>query len=185
MGNMKITIGSEGMGIWSGKYLTYVLKIMNYTEIEYKNIDNCDLIISSFALNQEGRWNNKKKKYIYWTGESELPEESENHTKSLHISTTIENKLKNHIYLPFFLYSEHLNKERKYTNQNRKYLLAYCNSARVEERESMFNLFVKKKGKDLCHSFGRCNGKYPETKQKFIPGSWNGMELIDTYKDYT
>ena len=49
----------------------------------------------------------------------------------------------NYLYIPFFLYCPLFNKRRKYNNNDRKYLLAYCNSKVVFEREDVFNLFVE------------------------------------------
>ena len=86
--------------------------------------------------------------------------------------------------MPYFLKSPYINKKRKHINLNREYLLAYCNSNCVPLREQIFDLFVKKYGASLCHSYGSCFGSYPETNNK-IEGKWNNIKLIDTYRNYT
>jgi hypothetical protein len=60
----KIIVGSEGMGIWGKKFLTFFLKKLGFSDIEYKNSDECDIIISSHFFSQENKWNNKNKIYI-------------------------------------------------------------------------------------------------------------------------
>lgn len=91
---------------------------------------------------------------------------------------------KNYIYVPYCLYSNHIYKNRKYENKNRKYFLAYCHSNSIIEREYLFDLFVKKKGVHLCHSLGECCGSFKETKIKKIDGNFMNEDLISTYKDY-
>jgi len=92
--------------------------------------------------------------------------------------------VRNYIYVPFCLFSNHIYKNRKFKNRNRKYFLAYCSSRPIYEREYMFDLFVKKKGIHLCHSFGKCYGRYKNTKIKDVPEGFMNEDLIDIYKDY-
>tara|TARA_B110000971_G_C20024472_1_gene508066 strand:+ start:899 stop:2422 length:1524 start_codon:yes stop_codon:yes gene_type:complete len=179
---MSIIIGSEGHGAWGGKVINYILKKINYIDIQYKNSKDCDVIISSHFFDGEKQWNTQKKRYIYWTGESVVPDKNKNELQSIRLFSFFSN-LKNCLYVPFCLNSPHLYKNRKYENKNRKYVLAYCNSNKVEEREEIFNLFVKKAGIKLCNSYGKCHGIYPETN-KHIGGGWGDMKLIDTYKDH-
>ena len=180
----KIIVGSEGMGIWGKKFLTFFLKKLGFSDIEYKNSDECDIIISSHFFPHENKWNNKKKIYIYFSGERLVPPVSTYAENHIYIITTIEKNLNNNIYMPYFLKSPYINKKRKHINLNREYLLAYCNSNCVPLREQIFDLFVKKSGVSLCHSYGSCFGSYPETNNK-IEGKWNNIKLIDTYKNYT
>jgi hypothetical protein len=77
-----------------------------------------------------------------------------------------------------------LYKNRIAPNINRKYLLAYCNSHKVKEREDVYNLFVKKAGPKVCHSYGSCYGNYPNTRITKLGGGFNGDILINLYKNY-
>jgi hypothetical protein len=186
---MKIVIGSEGMGFnknWrtGDVIITYLLKkIYPNVEIENKNTPHCDFIMSSLFSNHEPLWNTQKNKYIYWSGESDDPVKNSCASTELYITTT-HNSNANHIYTPYVLYSPHLYKERKYINNNRPYLLAYCSSHRCYEREEIFNMFVRKTNYKMCHSYGKCHGNFPSTKQVSIGGNWQTEELIDTYKNY-
>ena len=174
------------MGIWGRKVIDYLLhKAYPGIKLEYKNSPECDCVVVSNFISIEPLWNTTKKKYIYWSGESFSPTKSEYETQHLYILTTIQSSIISSLYIPYFLYSPHLYKERKYTNQNRKYILAYCNSNKIPEREQIFNLFVKNTSDKLCHSYGSCFGNYPSTIIKKVGGGWGGQKLIDTYKDYT
>ena len=104
--------------------------------------------------------------------------------ESLYILTSITN-IENSLYTPYCLYSPHLYKERKYNNINRKYLLAYCNTNKIPERENIFDTFVEKTMNDSCHALSSCHGKYHETQKQIVGGNWSDENLIDTYKDYT
>ena len=180
----KIIVGSEGMGgQWGGKVIMYLLKKIGYDEIIYKNIYNCKFIIKSHFLNIEKKWNRTKNRYIYWSGESYIPEKSNKETKSIYMLTTLEN-MNNYIYIPYVLYSPYLYLERKYNNIDRKYLLAYCNSNHVRERENIFDMFIEKTSINLCHALGNCCGKYPNSRILKASGGWDDKILIDIYKDY-
>jgi hypothetical protein len=178
---MELIIGSEGMGVpWGKIVIEYLFKQLDIN-IKYQNTDNCDLIIKTFGIDLEKEWNHKPKKYIYWSCEAYIPSESKYQTKNLYI-TTIKNIVPNHLYVPYFLYSPHLYKNRISPNINRKYLLAYCNSHFVPEREYMYHLFVQKS--KLCHALGNCCGTHPETKLDKINGDWTSDQLIKTYTNY-
>lgn len=182
---MDIIIGSEYMGIWGRKIIDYILYKINYTNIIYKNCNECDLIIISFFFKLEPIWNKNKKKYIVWSGEPFFPKKiNQNITNKLYVGTTHHLDKGNYIYAPYCLFSNHIYKNRKYENKNRKYFLAYCFSHSTFEREYIFDLFVKKKGIHLCHSLGKCCGSFKETKIKKIDGNFMNEDLIDTYKDY-
>ena len=182
---MKIAIGSEGMGRWGDRLIIALLKKLfpNYT-IETKNNEHCILIIKSHFNNSEPLWNKMPKRYIYWSGESyAVKEMSKFEHKALHFNSKLSND-KNQVYFPYILYSPHLLKERKYVDNERPYLLAYCHSHKVDEREKLFNLFVEKTSADKCHAFSACCGKYPSTRKPKIEGFWWSDSLIDTYKNY-
>jgi hypothetical protein len=182
---MSIVIGSEGMGWEYGSYvLSYLLNKLGYSNIEYKNNDMCSFIVLSGELCNQPLWNTKPKKYIYYSGEHTTPDRNINEIKSLYVLTKLYDNINNYIYIPFMLWSSYIYKERKYINNDRKYLLAYCNNHRINEREYMFNLFVSKTNTNTCHSFSGCYGNYPQTRKPKIDGHWASSNLIDTYKDY-
>jgi hypothetical protein len=180
---MKIIIGSEGMGHWGAPVINQLIcKLYPDAKIEYSNNDNCNFIIKS-VFGMEHSWNKNMKKYIYWSGENYNPSESGYQTEKLYMITTLNNNIDN-LYIPFFLYANNLYKERIILNNDRKYLLAYCNSNPIKEREEIFNLFVEKTSDKLCHSYGNCFGNYSSTRKQKAPGNaWNN-ELINIYKDY-
>lgn len=181
---MILTIGSEGLGSWGKDIINFLInKLDNNIVIRYENNNSCDLIISSMFVNYEKEWNTNMKKYIYWSGEYYHPYESKYQTKKLYILTTIQNSM-DYLYVPYFLYSSHLYKDRISPNINRKYLLAYCSSRAINHREELFNIFVENTSDNSCHALGSCYGKYPHTKFKDVDGGWCGTELIHTYTDY-
>jgi hypothetical protein len=182
---MKIAIGSEGMGRWGDRLIIDLLKKLFPNDIiETNNVEYCILIIKSHFKNLEPLWNKDPKRYIYWSGESYAVEDKSTFEhKSLHFNSLLSGA-QNHVYFPYILYSPHLLKERKYVNLKRPFLLAYCNSKKVAEREKVFNLFVEKAGEDRCHSLSDCCGKYPSTKKQKAEGFWWSDSLIDTYKNY-
>ena len=148
-----------------------------FKTINIDNTDNCDIIIKSPLSGST--WNNKKKKYIYWSGESRYVQLSEFHTKYLQILSFISNE-SNSIYIPFCLESRHIYKNRINTNLNREFLIGYCCSNNVEIREQIFSKFVEKVGIKNCASFGTCCGNYEETK-KVCGGDYQGDSLIHCY----
>jgi hypothetical protein len=181
---MKILIGSECMGIWGKDILDYLFyKLNNNIEVSYENNMDCNFIIKSVFTDLEKEWNTNLKKYIYWSGEYYLPKDSIYHTKRLYIITTINNDFEN-IYIPYFLFSSHLYKERIAKNINRKYLLAYCSARQIDHREEIYNTFVENSPENSCHAIGKCFGKYENTKLNSIPGGWTNIELIHAYTDY-
>ena len=183
---MEIVIGSEKNGFeYSKDVLIYLIqKIFPGINIVNKNDDTCDIIVSSnnWGTSDSDRWNRILKNYIYFSGESYFPPLSQYHKDYIYILTTLCEE-ENYLYVPFFLLSPHLYLNRKYTNNNRPYLLAYCNGNPIKEGQEMFNIFVEKTSVSTCHSFN-CYGNYPETKQPKIEGSWSTSEIIDTYKNY-
>lgn len=139
------------------------------------NINNeCDLVIKSCLSGCEN--NDENKPYIYWSGENRIPNKSKYETFSISFSTTITD---NSIYIPFCLESNHIYKDRLYSN-NYEYILGYCASNPVPIREETFNKFVEKIGIDNCVSFGSCYGKYKETN-KNCGGDFQGLSLINNY----
>lgn len=173
-------IGSEGMGRWGSRIINSLIsKINNNRKIIYENVENCNFIVKSHFNRDEPLWNNCKKPYLLWSGESYTVPVPPQATKFLHIATTY---LPKSIYVPYVLDSPYLYKERNIST-NRPYLLAYCSSNPVYIREMLFNKFVEK-NKNGCHALGRCfGGKYPEFHKK-VDGTWESNELIDVYQNY-
>jgi hypothetical protein len=188
-----IILGSEGMGrihvpivgeLWGKKVIEYLIRrLYSNINIVYKNNNDCNFIISSHFERNNPYWNYKKKKYMYWSGESYVPKTNENEIKSIYLLTFIIDK-QNFLHIPYFLYSPHLYKQRKYINNKREYFLGYCSSNKVIEREKIFNLFVNKKGIEMCHSYGKCYGNYPKTNKRKIQNKWYGDDIIDKYSKY-
>jgi hypothetical protein len=177
---MEIIIGSEGMGVpWGKKVIEYM--IQKIRKVKYQNTPDCDIIITTFGKDLEPEWNTQPKKYIYWSCEFFDPPENKHQTKKLYITTT-KSFMDHHLYVPYFLYSPHLYKDRIAPNINRTYFLAYCNSHFIHEREYMYHLFVQKSNQ--CHALGKCCGNHPETKIKKVEGDWGGMQLMNAYSQY-
>ena len=65
---MKIVVGSEAMGCWGEKYISFILNKMGYKTIEWKNSMDCNIIISGGFFHIEPIWCNLNKKRVYWTG---------------------------------------------------------------------------------------------------------------------
>ena len=148
-----------------------------FKHIEVKNNDECDLIIKSPLSGDI--WNKTKKPYIYWSGENRYVSFSEYHTKYLQILSFISNK-PNSLYIPFCLESAHIYKNRINTNLNREYLIGYCASNLVIEREEFYTKCVEKAGVNNCIAFGNCYGNYKETQKK-IGGDYQGLGNIYEY----
>ena len=182
----KIKIGSEGMGSWGSKIVDYLLKLI-YPDIEilWENNEDCDIIVKSHFYNTERKWTNMKKPYIYWSGEPFVANLNNNHTKFINIHTCFE---PNTLYIPFCIFHKGFDGEerlfqRKYINYDRKYLVAYCNSRKVYEREHLFNLLVQRTATGRCRSLGNCYGNYPQTNI-VIGDGWHGDKLHIEYSKY-
>jgi hypothetical protein len=184
---MQLIIGSEKCGYdYGGKILEYLVKKINpAVDLIVQDCNISDVIISShmFTIYPCDSINKTKKNYIYFSGEAYEPPLSQYHDKYISILTVLNNK-PNQIYIPYFLSSPYLYLERKYVNNKRPYLLAYCCSNPVKEREDFFNIFVQKTTTKDCHSFGSCKGKFPATHIGKLPGTWYSGEIIEKYKDY-
>jgi len=182
----QIIVGSEGMGKWGKPFINFMLKALGYEKIVYSNEAGCSFILSSLFLGMEPSWNRQKKKYLYWSGESTTPQTNCNASKELFVITTLEKEGSNCMYVPYFLYHPQLPKlynQRKFDTKHRKFLVAYCSRNRKTYREEFFNMLVERKGRDTCHSLGRCCGKYPETRRP-VPGDWHDTRLVEEYKKY-
>jgi hypothetical protein len=198
----KITIGSEGRGSWG---LYWVIKSIRekfkdceiiippyvtqwspdlitgqFENITVKeNSKDCDFIIKSNFLHDEAEWNTSSKKYIYWSGESYGPQKSEYQSDFINLFTSDPEDEKT-AYMPFFMYSPFLNRDKIERKHERNKLVAYCHNNMVKIREDIFNLFVEKSKNNSCTSYGNCYGKYPETNNK-IHAFWFHENLIKHY----
>ena len=180
---MKLIIGSECMGSWGKDIINFIIKKVNPNIlITYENSPDCDIIVKSL-FPKEKEWNTQPKKYIYWSGEYYFPFKTELSTKDLFIITTLDIST-NNLYVPYFLYSPHIYKDRIKPNIDRKYLLAYCSSRSIQNREDIYNCFVEKMPDNSCHALGNCCGKYPNTKIEKVAGSWTSDTLIESYSNY-
>lgn len=184
---MQLIIGSEKCGYaYGGKVLVYLIKILlKDIKLCLEHCDSSDLIISShnFEMFNCDTINTQKKNYVYFSGESYDPPFSIYHDKYIYMKTVSEPS-PNSMYIPYLLYSPHLYMDRKYKGNKRPYMLAYCNSNSIQQREDFFNTFVEKTSVSVCHSFGSCKGKYPETYIGKLNGIWSDDIIIDKYKDY-
>jgi hypothetical protein len=170
---MKYNIGFELSGEIFPNTIVFKKLFLNY--LQNKNNNKCDIIIKSCLSGNI--WNKDIKPYIYWSGENRIPIKSKYESNSLYILTTKSN-LENSIYIPFCLESHHIYKNRLYKNNNRKYIIGYCASNKVKEREDFFNNSVDKFGIEKCISFGSCFGKYKDTNN-ICGGNFQGLELIN------
>ena len=183
---MNLIIGSENCGnfyLQSNTFNKLFKIILPNLKIFEKNTSECNLIIKSPLLGEI--WNNDyNKPYIYWSGESYLPEIKSNNNNYLEIYTTIENK--DYLYIPFCLESNHIYKDRIDKNINRPLLLAYCHSNKVSEREKNFyNQFIKKTGTNKCKAYGNCYGDYKETHEPLNDNNnFQGYGIINKYKNH-
>lgn len=204
---MVLTVSSEGLGVYSNKIIVqrFLKHIDANTEFKWyvpenrklpteteanvtitRTAPDVDIIVSSVFTQRwnEPRWNQKSKKYIYWSGEPEIPGMSVKHTEFLFFLThrPPPDFKYPYLHLPFVLFSPFLYKNRL-GNNNPKYLLAYCNSNTIEYRELVYDKFVAASPKGSCGALGKCCGSHPET-QKEIPGRWESEILIDEYRNY-
>jgi hypothetical protein len=201
----KITIGSEGRGSWG---LYWVIKSIRekfkdceiilppYTTqwspdlitgkfnniIVKENSSECDFVIKSNFEYDEPNWNTSSKKYIYWSGESYGPTRSEYESEHINLLTggPFDEKT---AYMPFFMYSPFLYKDKYANHEAKKKRIAYCNNNLIQIREDIFNFFVEKIGANSCSSLGNCFGKYQETNKK-IEAFWFHEKLIKEYSEY-
>lgn len=189
----KIIVGSEGKGDWSSKLTNYLLKLAYPNmEIEWKNTEDCDIIIRSHFFNIEKQWTNKKIPYILWSGEKwSLPVKSYLPIVSLQTVTRDKNEYHNYFHIPY-VYDKYDLKMgstvRKYPvskyidfENKRPYMVAYCNSAQILEREKMFKLLQTIDKTGTVHGLGKCSNTMGG---KLITGDWSSDVLIDTYSKY-
>lgn len=148
-----------------------------FDNIKIDNTDNCDLIIKSPLSGNI--WNKNKKPYIYWSGESRDIQHNKYHTKYLEI-LSFHSENPNSIYIPFCLESAHIYKERFNKDLNRQYIIGYCSSNTVQEREELYTKFVEKAGINNCIAMGNCYGNFKET-QKIVGGDYQGLGNIHSY----
>lgn len=183
MYNLKI--GTENFGeyyIYTNTFKYFLKKIFSQYNFTLEKSNKCDFIIS--APFDSVKWNEDfKKPYIYWSGESYLPQIKSTENNYLEIYTTIENK--DYLYIPHCLESAHIYKDRIDKNINRQLLLAYCHSNNVPEREQFYNLFIEKTSVKLCKAYGTSYGNYNDSYEPINDGhDFQGLELINKYKNH-
>ena len=174
---MKYDIGFELSGEIFPNTIVFKKLFLNY--LQNKNNNKCDIIIKSCLSGNI--WNKDIKPYIYWSGENREPIKSKYEKNSIYILTTKSN-INNSIYIPFCLESHHIYKDRLYKDNDRKYIIGYCASNKVDIRETFFNKCVEKIGIDKCISYGHCYGNYKKTNEN-CNGGFQGMGLIKEYSE--
>lgn len=174
---MKYSIGTE----LSGEIFpnTIVFKKLFSNNFKSQCNNNCDIIVRSCLSGNI--WNKDVKPYIYWSGENRIPKKSKYENNSIYILTTKYN-IDNSIYIPFCLESNHIYKNRLYLGNERKYMIGYCASNKVDIREEFFNKCVEKYGIDKCISYGSCYGNFKDTNFK-CNGCFQGLGLIKNYSN--
>lgn len=150
-----------------------------FKNISLENSENCDIIIR--APLSGDRWNKNKKPYIYWSGENRYVPYSDFHTKYLEILSFKSNN-PNSLYIPFCLESENIYKKRINTKLDRIYIIGYCASNPIHEREELYTKFVEKAGINNCIAMGNCYGNFIETQKK-ISGSFQDPQIIKNYSN--
>jgi hypothetical protein len=180
---MELIIGSEGKGSYGKPLVEYLLHLI-YPDrpIIWENSYRCDLIVRSHFLNFEPEWVDSSYKipYLLWSGES-YPVYFKRNVDCIGISSFYTT---HHYYCPFMWFNLKLKGyNRMYTNIDRPYNVAYCNSNSVTIRENMFNSLVEVFNNQGVHALGRNFGKYPETKNK-VEGPWHNNDLIKNYSQY-
>jgi len=179
---MNITIGYEKCGEYGQHSINSLLSQL-YKDCNIIWTQQPDTSIDFMVSSTDGKaWNTQKHKYIVYSGEPWVPEEPENSTKTLFITAT---KEENSIHIPYFFMCPHLRKEKAYKENYRPFLLAYCSTNPIKQRETFFSMMVSKTDPQRCHSLGNCNGQRPETKRKIVRGKWDSMKLINEYSKYT
>ena len=184
----KLIVGSVGFGFEFGEYLIKYILQMAYPkcEIEYKNSEDCDLIIYTHFTRNQDYWNKTNKPFILWNGEKyPLPINIKGCSNRLLISSVDENA---HLNIPyaFFAYVEYKKRNLwlKYKNIDisNKRLFGYCISAvRVENIRNEFIEKISKKSQDIW-SFGRYTTEL--SKKDKIEGKWNNECLQEKYSQY-
>lgn len=174
-----IRIGYEFKGNLSKPVIEYFLKrIKPNHEIIWVKKEKCDFIVSG---THGSGWNTKTAKYIGFSAESFLPI-VRNKKDTLYFLSFIPSMNLNYLHIPYFLCSPYLYKEPIDNNVHRPYLVAYCNSNPVQERETLFSLLLSKTNSQQCHSLGKCNGK-TEIKT-YVSSDWKSPDLIQSYTQY-
>jgi hypothetical protein len=179
-----IYIGSEGMGKWGERLINYLVKL-NYPNknIIWINDDKANIIVKSNFLSDEPEWNKIKKPYIYWSGETYVPDKSNYESKALNLYTTKTQINNNTFWIPYcsliFNYKEPqklfpFNKDRK--------LCGYCNSNPVQFREDFVDLLANKDTTNGVYALGKCIGTSKKINVKKIDGEHSTQ---NTYKEFS
>lgn len=172
----------ERNGTEAKPVLEYFLKRI-YPDTEIRWIENdktSDVIVYSIYGKKSI---SKSKSYIGFSGESFLPPLVPVGLKPIYLLSHIEKSNINYLHLPYFLSSPYLYKEPIDKSVKRPFLLAYCNTNPIQQRESFFHATVQKSSAEVCHSLGKCNGGLEDTV-RYIEGDWKSEKLIEQYTNY-
>ena len=176
-----IVVSYERHGDYARNVLDYFLKRI-YPGKNIKWVENNKssklIVYTKYGRNTT----NKSKLYIGFSGESYAPPLLPKGYKGLYFLA--HKKLcQNTLHFPYFLSSPYLYKEPIDNNIERPFLLAYCNSNPVQQRECFFSTMVQKTSPQQCHSLGKCNGSIIQTARR-IEGDWTSNKLVEAYTQY-
>ena len=195
--NNNIYIGSEGMGSWGKRLINYLVKLQHPNKnIIWVNNDKANIIIRSNFLSDEPEWNKIKKYYIYWSGETYIPNKSNYESNSIHLYTTYplisleklekeKNNINNIYWIPFcslvFNYKE---PQKLYPfNKDRK-LCGYCNSNPIKFREDFVDLLANKDSTNGVYALGICIGTSKKINIKKLEGTYSTDNMYKEYSNY-
>jgi len=181
--NDNIYIGSEGMGKYSKRLINYLIKLKYPNKnIIWINNNKANIIVRSHFLWEEPVWNNKKKFYIYWSGESYPINNIKYNSKSLYIYSFFKDNI---YWVPYcsiiFNYKE---SQKIYPFNIDRKLCGYCNSNPVKFREDFIDLLADKDTTNGVYALGKCIGTSKKITKKKLDGGYSTQEMYKEYSNY-
>ena len=180
---MKLVVASEGMGSWSQDFFNHIAKITfgHDTEIEYKNDDSAQILLTSMFFNHERQFP-KNLPYITWSGERfEAPERDYPPIYSVW-KPSDPKAFKIPYFVVAFFELQRVHglkfdlKDLRLGTFEKPYFLAYCASRPVPVRDNLFKLLKDRSA--TAHGLGGC-----QTTPGFrVDGHWHN--IFETYKNY-
>jgi len=171
---------------WNKEFYDKLLKrdYPDKKEIVVKNISNPDLLIVShfYTFKDKLLYVEKDVPYITWSGESHRVK-GINNKKAKYNLISQKPIHQNDIWFPFlistnYLFMDRLEKlENKKKISERKYLVAYVASHRVDFRERFFKILNDKYSQYGTHALGKCSNNF-----KTIEGGHGNLDNV--YEDY-
>jgi hypothetical protein len=181
--NNNIYVGSEGMGKYGKRLINYLIKLKYPNKnIIWINNNKANIIVRSHFLWEEPVWNNKKKPYIYWSGESYDINNLKYDSKSLYIYSVMKDNIH---WVPYcsliFNYKE---QQKLYPFDINRKLCGYCNSNPVKFREDFIDLLADKDTTNGVYALGKCTGTSKKINKKKIDGGYSTNEMYKEYSNY-